>query len=172
MADDIVGLKIGGFDDLKRRLNGMPKKLRKRAIRNALAAGGRVVRNEAQKEAPVLSTSTKYRARGAVRKAIKVRTSKRDTRGGDVGVYVNVKPLTKAAIRTFKTETGLKGSQNPDDPFFWRFINWDTKRGGRTIPGHKFLEAGAAKLPDALKVFEDTLGPQVQKLDRTPDDPL
>lgn len=35
-----------------------------------------------------------------------------------------------------------------------------------------FLQPAARKLGEALSVFEKTIGPQIQKLDTTPGDPL
>lgn len=167
MADE-VGLKIEGLDKITRALRDVPKKLRKRALRNALAAGARIVRDAAKQAAPVLKSPTQYRLPGTVQKAIKVRTSRRDTRSGDVGVFVNVKPLTRGQIGKFKADSGRKGAQNPNDPFYWRFLNFGTAK----MQPYRFLEAGAAKLPDALAEFEAKLGQQVRKLNVNPDDPL
>lgn len=165
MADDFVTLKVNGLDDLRQALDSIPKKLRKRALRNALAAGARIVRDAAKQAAPVLKQSNKYRKPGTVRDAIKVRTSKAANRGGDVGVFVNVKPAKGAA----------KGAKSPNDPFYWRFLNFGTKKKnafGVVMEARGFLQTGASKLPEALEKFEATLGPQIQKLDTNPKDPL
>ena len=88
---------------------------------------------------------------------------KQDRRAGDVGVFVNVKPLKNG------------GAKNPLDPYYWRFVAFGTKAhaikpktasglsfGGRVVrmvkhPGSKprnFLEAGAAVLPAALDAIQ------------------
>ena len=94
MAADTVQVK--GLDELKRKLADVPKALRKRVLRNALAAGAREVRDVAKRNAPVLTLGTSmkapYRKPGTVRDAIRVRTSKADRKAGDVGVFVNVRP--------------------------------------------------------------------------------
>jgi hypothetical protein len=56
MAADTVQVK--GLDELKRKLADVPKALRKRVLRNALAAGAREVRDVAKRNAPTLSLGT------------------------------------------------------------------------------------------------------------------
>lgn len=153
------GVRVEGLPDLREALAGIVPKLRRRALRNALAAGARVVQSAARLRTPVLKTSTYsgasalrrgVRKPGTVRAAISVRTSKIARRAGDVGVFVNVRPA----------KAGQRGARNPGDPFYWRFINFGTRKKA----GAGFLQAGAARLSDALRVFIDRIGPQIQKL--------
>jgi HK97 gp10 family phage protein len=120
MAADTVQVK--GLDELKRKLADVPKALRKRVLRNALAAGAREVRDVAKRNAPVLTLGTSmkapYRKPGTVRDAIRVRTSKADRKAGDVGVFVNVRPA----------KAGARGAKNPNDPFYWRWLEFGTKK--------------------------------------------
>ena len=179
----MITAKVSGVADLRRELAALPGKLRVRAVRNALAAGARLVRNAARSAAPVLSigdpaVQAGRRKPGTVRKAISVRTSKLATRAGDVGVFVNVRPAKK----------GARGGKVPTDPFYWRWLNWgwnaarssdglgrQGKRHRRDlrkttmpkrIPGRRFLEAGAEKLGEALQVFIKTVGPAIAKLNQ------
>lgn len=170
-----VEVKVLGLPELKAALAAIPGKLRKRALRNALAAAGRVVRDEARHAAPVLSMGLRapYRMPGTLKKAINVRTSKIARRSGDVGVFVNVRPA-KASQRGAKSRT---------DPFYWRWLNfgWTPASGPRTtvskrerrraqrsgapaIAGRHFLERGARKLGQALEVFKAKIGPAIAKL--------
>lgn len=167
MAGDGVIVKIEGLDDLRATLRALPDKLRRRALRNALAAGARVVRDAARLRAPVLRTSTYsgasairrgVRAPGTVRRAIAVRTSKAARRAGDVGVFVNVRPAKGAA----------RGATKPTDPFYWRFLEFGTQRSRP----FSFLQQAAGALQRALQIFQAQLGPQVAKLNITPKDPL
>lgn len=121
-----ITVKVEGFDELAAKLRALAPAMRKRVLRNALAAGARLVRDEAKRAAPVLKpgTRTPYRKAGTVRDAIKVRTSKDDRKDGNVGVFVNVKPLKKSAIRGFKSAGGGSGYKNPDDPFYWRWLEF------------------------------------------------
>ena len=162
----MIELKVGGLPDLKAELRAIPDKLRKRALRNALAAGARVVQRQARAAAPVLKLSTfggssafirGVRKPGTLRKAISVRTSKVSRRAGNVGVFVNVRPAKK----------GNRGAKNPNDPFYWRFVNFGYRtRGGNFKPGQGFLEAGAARLQQALQVFIQQIRPQIEKLNK------
>jgi HK97 gp10 family phage protein len=148
----MIEAKVHGIPDLKAALASIVPKLRKRALRNALAAGARLVRDEARKEAPVLKPDMKvpYRTRGLVKKSISVRTSKIARRSGDVGVFVNVRPA----------KAGQRGAKNPNDPFYARFVQWGTVK----MRGFHFLEAGAGQLGAALEKFKAVIGPQISKL--------
>lgn len=172
--------RIEGLDHLKAQLQALPKALRTRVLRNALAAAARPVRDRAKRLAPVLSAQgakkAPYRKPGTVRNAIAVRTSKVARRAGNVGVFVNVRPA-KGAV--YKTETlrsrllgikvkrrGLKrasqrGAQSRNDPFYWRFLEFGTKK----MPGTGFLQKAAdAELPHALKIFTTQLQRWVEKV--------
>lgn len=132
----MIQAKITGLPDLKAQLRAIPEKLRKRALRTALAAGARVVRNEAQRLAPVIKSSDAavkkgYRKPGTLRKAIAVRTSKIARRSGDVGVFVNVRPAKGAVFRNGAVvRKKERGAKSPNDPFYWRFLEF-----GRTARG-------------------------------------
>ncbi len=179
----MISAKVHGIPDLKAALAGIVPKLRVRALRNALAAGARVVQKAARAKTPVLSASSLpvrkgYRKPGTVRQAISVRTSKIARRKGDVGVFVNVRPAKR----------GQRGAKNPNDPFYWQFIEFGTharaagerskslsrgkwrNRVHKTATGatkaFRFLQAGAAMLPEALQVFIRTIGPQIAKLNK------
>lgn len=150
MADDKVALTIEGLEDLRRTLDALPEKLRRRVLLNALRAAGRVVRNASRAAAPVLAVPTDRRASGTLRRAITVRTSKAARREGNAGVFVNVRPA----------KGSNRGAKSPTDPFFWRFVQFGTKH----MDARPFLDAGIAALPDALRAFEEAIGPQLAKL--------
>lgn len=179
----MISATVRGLPDLREALRTLVPKLRRRALRNALAAGARLVRDEARRKTPVINPAALavrkgYRAPGTVKKAVAVRTSKIATRAGNVGVFVNVRPAKQ----------GGRGGKNPRDPFYWRWLNWgwnvaragdgagragkrhrrDLRKAGaaKRVPGRFFLEAGAAKLSEALKVFIASIGPQITKLNK------
>lgn len=173
MAADGVTVKVHGIDELKRALAALPGRLRRKALVKALRAGARVVQKSARAAAPVLATATPYRTKGLLRRKISVRVSKASRAAGDVGVFVNVKPLKNG------------GAKNPLDPYYWRFAAFGTKAhaikpktakglafGGRVVkmvrhPGAKgkdFLTAGAAALPAALAAFEREAVPAIEAL--------
>ena len=148
---------IAGISEAVEALKTLVPKLRVRAIRNALAGGGRVFRDEARRLTPILQVNVKSgkirRTPGTVRKAITVRTSKQARRAGDVGVFVNVRPAKK----------GTRGANSPTDPFYWRFLEFGTKK----MRAFEFLQtAGRTQGQRALGVITSLLGPAVQKLNQ------
>lgn len=154
----MITAKISGLPNFRAALKALPEQLRKRALRNALAAAGRVVRDDARRNAPVLQASAKdapFRKRGTLRRAISVRTSKQARRAGDVGVFVNVRPAKK----------GQRGAKNPNDPFYWRFLEFGTNKY-KPGAGDGFLRAAAKRLPDALEAFKKALQPAIDKINR------
>ena len=176
-------VRVNGLEELKRKLADVPKAMRMRVLRNALAAGAREVRDVAKRNAPVLTLGTSmkapYRKPGTVRDAIRVRTSKAARRAGDVGVFVNVKPA--------KALNG--GAKSRNDPFYWRWLEfgWTPATGPRKgtagkagrkarralvrsgakpkIAGRGFLQAGANRLPAALAIFEQRIAKWVNQTD-------
>ncbi len=202
MADSFVVPLVRGIAEAKARLAELPAKLRRRALLNALKAGARIVQRAARARTPLLKSSTYYGAQalasgkrsiGTVRNAISVRASKQAKAAGDVGVFVNVRPLKSSAVQLFKRNSGRGGSSNPSDPFYWRWLNFGRNAATRRLKlsglsrrrkllvrrsttgsyaGARFLEAGAAQLPAALRQFELTLGPQIRRLNVNPRDPL
>jgi HK97 gp10 family phage protein len=176
----MIKATITGIPDLREALRGIVPKLRVRALRNALAAGARVVQKAARAATPVINSSATavrkgYRKPGTVRQAISVRTSKVARSEGNVGVFVNVRPAKGAKYATKTTNVlGLKfrkrvlkrasqrGARSPNDPFYWRFIEFGTSHNQRFA----FLQKAAQKLPEVLQVFIKVIGPQIQKLNR------
>jgi len=175
---DGIKATVTGIPDLKEALRSIVPKLRVRALRNALAAGARIVQKAARAAAPIISSSSLavrkgYRKPGTLRKAISVRTSKVARQAGDVGVFVNVRPAKGAKYKTTsssfigiktrrQTRASQRGAKSPNDPYYHRFIQWGTTK----MKGFHFLEKGAEKLPQALAVFIKKIGPAIEKLNR------
>ena len=173
-------VKVEGLEQFRARLEQIPRELRRRVLRNVLAAGAREVRDTARRAAPVLSglnLSAPYRKPGTVRDAIRVRTSKAARQAGDVGVFVNVKPVDGAKYRTAtvrgllggKTKVRLlvkrsaRGAHNPNDPFYWRFLEFGTAK----MAARPFLQRGVDRLPQALRVIERAIGAWIAKIDKS-----
>lgn len=176
----MITAKVSGIPDLKAALAGIPDKLRRGALRNALAAGARLIRDDAKRAAPVLmapvrnATGALIRKPGTVRDAITVRTSKQARASGDVGVFVNVRPAKGAKYKTTTRKTILRGkvrsrvkvrdsqrgADSPNDPYYWRFLEFGTSRMGK----RSFLSTAAQRLGAALDVFKARIVPQLQKL--------
>jgi HK97 gp10 family phage protein len=181
MAAD-VKFTVRGIDDLKAALKGLAPNLRRRALRNALAAGGRVFAAEAKRRVPVLALpilrgGQLARKPGTVKQAIRVRTSRTSRSRGDVGVFVNVVPAKGARFRTIKrgaalgllnrrvqTRKSQRGRYSPNDPFYWRFLEFGTKH----MRARSFLRPAVGRQAEAIRAIESSLGPQIQKLNDAP----
>ena len=160
MSDGFT-IKIEGMAELVDVLRTVTPRLRKRAILNSLRAAGRLIRDIAaadrRADANTANPVSQYRRHGTVAAAIAVRTSRVAAAAGDIGVFINVRPL----------KTG-GGAHNPNDPFYWRFLEFGTKFAA----ARPFLQPAALHLADALTVFEEKLSVQVQKLETNGKDPL
>lgn len=177
MADSVTA-QVRGLPELKQALGELPRTLRRKVLMKALRAAAKVVLVAARQSAPVLKDSlpNEYRKRGTLRRRLTIRTSKVARSQGNVGVFVNVKPLRPG------------GTQNPNDPYYWRFVEFGTKAhfikpknrralaigltgaykqvrhpGARATP---FLRPAAAKLDEAYAVFEREIIPAIEALNR------
>lgn len=158
MADGFT-VKLEGIDELKRRLDEASKTIRTKAVRGALRKAGQVISKAAKVAAPVLSVPTKTRKPGTVKKAIAVRNSKFARRSGDEGVFIGVRPLRGSRQKTL----GKAGAKNPNDPYYWRFIEFGTKK----MSARPFLRKSADEHGEmAIKTFMDSVIPQIEKLNR------
>ena len=157
MPSDFV-VKLEGIDDLKRALANATKSIRTKAVRSALRAAGKVIQQAARANAPVLVIPTPYRATGTVKKRITVRASKFSRQAGNEGVYINVRPIAgKAQVKKY----GKAGAKNKNDPFYWRFLEFGTKKMG----ARPFLRPAAESHGNqAIGVFMKTVIPQIEKL--------
>lgn len=172
---------IHGLADLRRDLAALAPKLRLRALRNALSAGARLVRNDARQRAPIISAldpkvRAGHRKPGTLRASITVRTSKLARRRGDVGVFVNVRPA----------KAGARGAKSPADPYYWRWVEFGHKlvararsaagrlsvrarRASRTVGRVQpipFLRPAAGNLGAALTVIMPKLQQAIAKLNQ------
>ena len=127
-------VKIAGMRELLAGLSALPFELGKGAIYSALGGAGAVVRREAQSRAPVLAgddpaVRAGIRKPGTLKRAIRVSRSKINKgQNGLWEVIVRVKPLKAKQIRKFKGSTGLKSTQNPDDPYYWWWVEFGTSK--------------------------------------------
>jgi HK97 gp10 family phage protein len=159
MADEVL-IRLDGVDGLLRALKGMPAKIRARAVRAALRKAALVIRQDAKARAPVLQAPVPYRTPGTVRRRISVRNSKFARQAGDEGVFIGVKPLRG---RTDTRRYGKAGSRNPNDPFYWRFLEFGTAK----MTARPFLgPAARSKGEEAVRLFLRESLPAIEKLNR------
>jgi HK97 gp10 family phage protein len=142
---------IAGLRELLQGLSALPFELGKNTIYAALGGAGAVVRKAAIARAPVLSASDPavqrgVRKPGTLRKAIRVSRSKYNKgQRGLWEVIVRVKPLKKKQRLKFKQTTGRMGRDNPDDPYYW----WWVEFGSRNKAARPFLRPAFAETKDA-----------------------
>lgn len=159
MPANLLQFKARGFDELVKRLEALTPLLRRKYVLRAMLTGAEVVRRRAAEPivaVPVLSkpiyrNGKLYRKPGTLRDAISVRTSKDDRRNGDVGAFVNVRPARGSD----------RGANSPNDPFYWRFVEFGTKK----MRARPFLRKGAQELTSGAKTaIEETLSKDFQQL--------
>ena len=147
------------FDRLIRVLKQLSPTMRRGMLRKALRAGAKLVQRTAATpgivpilQKPVYKRGKLVRRPGTLQRNIIVRRSKDAEQDGDVGVFVNVKPARGA----------LRGADSPDDPFYWRFVHFGTKK----MAARPFLTIGARELQGpALRAIEASLKPDLEQLD-------
>ena len=171
MADS-VKVTVNGIDELKKALAALPGKLRRRVLVKALRAGAKVVLAEARANVPVLAVENPYRTKGLLKKRLTVRTSKESRQAGNVGVFVNVRPAAGAKFRNVGKIAGVRfrvkrkeserGAKSKLDPYYWRFVEFGTKK----MTARPFLRPAAEKLPEALAAFEREAVPAIEALNK------
>lgn len=156
---DTIEVKLVGIEDLKRALAEASKAIRTKAVRGALREAGKVIQSAARAAAPVLAVPTPRRKPGTVKKNIVVRASKFARQAGDEGVFINVRPIGRSKARVAKL--GKAGAANPNDPYYWRFVEMGTKK----LAARPFLRPAAeSKGQEAIDKFMTSVIPQIEKL--------
>jgi HK97 gp10 family phage protein len=176
MADKVT---ITGLDDMRKALSELPKQLRNKVLLGALRKAARVPLQIARQSVPVMSAAdaakNPYRTAGLLKKRLTVRTSRESRRAGNIGVFVNIKPADKAKFKTTTnsflgvkirqrsmTKASQRGAKSPFDPFYWRFVEFGTKK----MKARPFMQPAADSLPKALEVFNAEVIPQIEKYNR------
>lgn len=146
MADEV---NVLGLKEIKSVLDRLPARLGEKVVRAALRSAAQVIRKDAQARAPVLQQPKWGRKAGTLRKSITIKRSKRDK----YGVYLTVAGLSAKKIKEWRKGSVSKDSAyNPDDPWYWRFLEFGTA----TRSAHPFLApAFEAQKFAALRRFEE-----------------
>jgi len=139
-------IKVHGLQELSQTLMKLPAELEKRVIMGALRAAGQTIRKDAMARAPILQKPDPRRRAGTLKKNISVRRVK-----GKTAVYVGVFGASRKKIAAFKAAGGGKGANNPDDPYYWKWVEFGTKK----MAARPFLRpAFEAQKYEALRMFE------------------
>lgn len=163
------GLKVSGVAELAAAMRDLVPSLRRGPAMRALRAGAKPVLERAKTETPILAAPVyrdgkMIRRPGTLRNSLEVRRSKDTAKTGDVGVFVNFKPLEKSAITAFKNDTARKSSQNPDDPYYWRWVIFATKRNKN--PKRSLQIAGSIMESVSLPLIVQSLSAYFERLNK------
>lgn len=146
-------VEVQGLKELADALRALPKELASKSggpLAKGLRAAANVIKNEAKHRAPVLRNKTPYRKPGTVRDAIRVRRDRIQAPGATETFEVYVK----------QAKGGSRGTFSPDDPFYWRFLEFGTKK----MAARPFMRpAFEAKKDEALNTFETVLAAAIAK---------
>lgn len=142
-------MQLQGLTDVKARLEALPRRMTRKVLEQGLLAGAKPMVEEARSLAPVLQEPTPRRKPGTVKKRIRALRAK-PIRGMTATVTIGVRGLTRAAVRNYKLKRlrkevskgkgrdvlrAIKGAYNPNDPFYWRYVEKGTSR----MPAQPFL---------------------------------
>ena len=105
----------------------------------------------------MLQTPDGRRRAGTLQRAIKA-AAVRPTEH-TATTYIRVRGLTRRQITSFKKKRGADAATNPNDPFYWRFVEFGTSK----VPARPFLRgAFLATGMDAVNATIADLRPRVQ----------
>jgi HK97 gp10 family phage protein len=166
-------VRVSGLQELRAAMLELPKRFDRRMLNAALMAGARLIADEAESRAPVLQQPDPRRRPGTVRRNIRARPV-RPFAGRDATVIVAVRRVSRKAQVAFKTGQFAKGrrvrgADNPNDPFYWRFLEFGTSK----MTARPFLRpAFVARRDQALDAFRLRLSQRLvveaQRLNRGP----
>lgn len=151
-------VQIQGLRELGLAIKELDSRLQKRIGRNAVAAAARVIQKEARQRAPVLKESVPHRKAGTVKKRITAKADK--PVDGHFQARVWVKGIGAKAVTAFKKETGKQSRDNPDDPYYWYFLEFGTVH----TPAQPFMRpAFEAKKGEAAEKMKDNITQRLAK---------
>ena len=99
-------VKVTGLKELGKKMNDLGKKTKGRISVDSMRKGAVIIRDKARANAPTLQEKVPHRKRGTLRRTI----------------------LESKTIENFKVKTGKGGAKNPNDPYYWRFIEFGTSK--------------------------------------------
>lgn len=150
-----LSVNIKGLKELGQAMNSLERKVRNSIGVKAMRKGGAVIKNQARANAPVLEHSVSHRKRGTLKKAISASTKIGEN--GSVTTKIFVRKLKISKITAFKSN-GKNSSANPDDPYYWRFVEFGTSK----MPAKPFLRpAFTAKKEQASREIIMTLQDEI-----------
>jgi HK97 gp10 family phage protein len=133
----MIEVHIDGLKSLDKALGMLPQNIAKKHLNNAVAAGARIIRDEARNRAPVSDGKTNKNASpsGTLKRSIIVKWIRELSKYGMSTFYVTVRSGKKYR------KQGKKGNLS-QDAYYWRYVEF----------GHKIVPRFKGKYTDyALK---------------------
>lgn len=121
-----VEIRLQGAREILQAMQQLPQKLDRKLLNKSLLAGAVITRDDARARAPILQTEERRRRPGTLRRAIRALAVRPDRYAASV--WVRVRPLTGRQIARFKQKRGLSAADNPNDPYYWRFVEFGTSK--------------------------------------------
>lgn len=119
--------KWHGFSELEKNLEMLGEQMRARGVRLMMSRASVPIRDEAKVRAPILQESVPHRMPGTIMRNIKIWRHKRTPFA--VTYFVGVRKLSGASVAKFKkANKGKSGGQNPNDPYYWRYLEFGTSK--------------------------------------------
>lgn len=147
-----LSVKITGLKELGQTMEALGRKTKNKLGAKAMRKGGAIIRDQARANAPLLKEKVPHRKRGTLKKAIIAST--KPQKDGSVRTIIFVRSLKTSKVLEFKGKTGKSGAMNPNDPFYWRFVEFGTSK----MPAQPFLQpAFSAKKEQAAREVITTL---------------
>lgn len=150
-------LKVEGLAELANTLSELGKRIEGRVLQTSLRRGAALMVTEAKARAPILKNPDSRRRPGALRANVRARPVRDPEHSATV--IVGVRKLSVKQVAAFKKKTGRKGSDNPSDPFYWRFLEFGTAR----MPARPFLRpAFEVKKIEAVDVIRSAIAERIE----------
>lgn len=122
-----VKVRTTGLRELGLAIEKLSRKTHTTIARSALAAGGRVMAKEMRSRVPVLEEGTARRKPGTVKRNVRVRVL-RPVAAGEMQAVVGIRSLSKTQVKAWRSASGKRGAANPDDPYYWYFVEFGTQK--------------------------------------------
>lgn len=151
-------IKISGLSELSQRLRTLENNVGKRIARKAMNAGASTLKQEIKHRVPILKETVPHRRKGTIKRNIRSKTKVQHN--GQVKTRIWVKSLSGKKVSAFKQATGKSAALNPNDPFYWWFVEFGTTK----MPAQPFMRPSfEAKKEATVKVIVQTLKKDIEK---------
>lgn len=131
----MIQIKVKGTKAILDAMAALPRRIDRKLLEQSLLVGAVITRDEARSRVPTLQKEYQYpsgtvkpvgRRAGTLRRAI--RAGRVRPEGSAAKVWVRVRRLTSRQVSAFKRKNKVSAALNPNDPFYWRFVEFGTSK--------------------------------------------